>query len=42
MTAFAKKHPGDKVVQVYIERIAAYELDPPDSNWDGVTRFTEK
>ncbi len=42
MTAFAKKHPGDKVVRVYMERVAAYELNPPADDWDGVTRFTEK
>ena len=42
MTAFAKKHPQDNVVKVYLDRIVEFELTPPADDWDGVTRFTEK
>lgn len=32
----------DKLVAIYRERIAAYRLDPPGNDWDGVFQATEK
>jgi adenylate cyclase len=34
--------PGDYASQVYIERIAAFELNPPPADWNGVFVMTTK
>ena len=37
-----KKHPQDRLYELYLERIAGYHADPPGEDWDGVTRYETK
>ncbi len=37
-----KEIPGDPPSQTYIERCREYIENPPDEDWDGVTRLTSK
>lgn len=37
-----KLHPEDQVSKMYHKRCYDYKLNPPDSDWDGVTIMTEK
>jgi hypothetical protein len=37
-----KIKPEDFCSGLYIERCAAYKLDPPGADWDGVTKMTTK
>lgn len=34
--------PRDRLAQVYLERIAHYEVAPPLDDWDGVWEMTSK
>jgi adenylate cyclase len=35
-------HPGDRPAEIYVERCAELKKSPPDGDWDGVWRMTEK
>ena len=39
---FAEADPHSLVVPMYLERIAAWRVDPPEAGWRGVTRFDTK
>lgn len=36
------RHSGDEIAKLYLQRIAAFRVDPPGPDWKGVTRLTEK
>lgn len=37
-----EEHPQDSLPEIYLERIAHYQLQPPGDDWDGVWTHTEK
>jgi adenylate cyclase len=41
-TALAGQYPHDKLYQIYLERIAFYQQNPPAADWDGVETHTSK
>lgn len=36
------ERPDDKVLQLYIERVREYQIEPPSENWDGVFEMKTK
>lgn len=41
-TQLADRQPHDKLYALYLERIAIYRQNPPESDWDGVFTHTSK
>ncbi|WP_151446915.1 CHASE2 domain-containing protein [Lacisediminimonas profundi] len=42
LAALSGRHPGQRLYQLYQERIAAFRAEPPPADWNGVTRFDSK
>jgi len=37
-----EQNPDDKTAELYAERCAKYQANPPPENWDAVNNLTEK
>lgn len=42
LVTLSGQQPGHRLYQLYLQRIAAFRIDPPPQDWNGVTRFDSK
>ena len=39
---FAREHPDDPLVGIYLDRVVGFLLEPPPDDWDGIIHFSRK